>query len=109
MAISVSLDVHSTSDAWPIDTNRAFPHAYRPVDAVFSILVRAESLNPGKNRCGESTCNARHLACSQTLSQNCSIGCLGTLMDANRNFGTRTSDFGIASAFGTRISLRPCG
>jgi len=55
MVISVAFGVHPTSDTYQIDLNSAFARVYRPVGAVFSVLIRPESLNPGWSWLGVRT------------------------------------------------------
>jgi hypothetical protein len=48
--IPVAFGVHPMSDASQIALNRAFARVYQPLGAVFSVFIRAQSLNPGDNR-----------------------------------------------------------
>jgi hypothetical protein len=47
MVTSVPLGAHPTSDASPMDLNTAFAPVDWPLDAVFSVFLCPESLNPG--------------------------------------------------------------
>jgi hypothetical protein len=51
--ISTAFGIHLASEPYSIELNSAFARVHRPADALFSVFIRSESLNPGMNQNAE--------------------------------------------------------